>query len=69
MDDAANNGNEQPLRRARASLSADALKIISSLDEEIEQLRRLARPGHHQAIAELEEVIAAIHASIDRTPD
>lgn len=58
MDDTANDD-------ARAKLLALALEIISRLDREIEELRRLEPPGYESSIEVLKESMLTIHGAID----
>lgn len=66
MDETANNGGQQLRDSVKAQLYADQLELVSRLDREIEDLRRLAPPGYEKAIADLQEAMLAIHEAIDR---
>lgn len=58
MDDAANDG--------LAKLQSEALKLLVSLEGEIEELRQLAPPGYDEAIGELTETMRTIHDAIQQ---
>jgi hypothetical protein len=66
MGETANSGGEKRRDDLRAQLRADQLELVSRLDREIEELRRLAPPGYENAVAELQEAMLAIHDAIDR---
>ena len=61
----ANNGGDRPRAEEKAKLPAASLALISRLEQEIEELRRLAPPGYEQTVADLSEALSAIHDEID----
>jgi len=66
MDETANSGPRQHLDGIKAPLHADQLELVTRLDREIDELRRVAPPGHEKTIAQLGEAMLAIHEAIDR---
>jgi hypothetical protein len=56
---------DAPNEGVLAILQAEASELVSQLDREIEELRRLSPPGYERTIIELRDTVLAIHDAIE----
>jgi uncharacterized protein YdcH (DUF465 family) len=66
MAETANSGGQLHRDGVKAQLYAEQIELVSRLDRQIEELRRVAAPGYEKTIAELQEAMLAIHDAIAR---